>query len=258
MKKTLTIMTLSALATILSAAPENPVTNLFEKDITFSINFDDGTTNADMANGKAAPKRFRSKTTEIAPTGLFGKALLQGRVEYDAALNLDLTQPGTLIYWIAPVKWSAEKPANGKEPGFNAFYGVGRAKEYGFELISGKMGGQPWGHGHFNTYVQYMAKPRIKHVNCVTYNKGRTSTWKNGTWKMIAVTWSGGKFAVSIDGELSRSSALNKLMTGKTNFFILESNGSVMLDEVTILNRALSDTEIKKLYDAVMKVRNTK
>lgn len=255
MKKTLTVLTLTVLAAVASAAPENPVNDLFDKEITFSLNFDDSTMNADMANGKAAPKRIRSKKTTFADKGLFGKALLSGNAEYDAKLNLDLTVPGTLIYWIAPVKWTTTKPASGKEPGFTAFYGIGRAKDYGFEMVSGKMHGQPWGAGHFNTYVQYSAKPMIKHVNRVVYNQARASSWKNGMWKMIAVTWGGGKFAVSINGGRSLSSSLNKLMTGKTNYFILASGGTVMLDEVTILNRALTDAEIKKLYDAVIKAR---
>lgn len=258
MKKTLAIMTLSALAATLSAAPENPINNLFEKEITFSVNFDDGTVNADMANGKDTPMRLQSKTTKCAPKGLFGQALLFGRIQYDAALNLDLTVPGTLIYWIAPVNWPTQKPADGKEPGFTAFYGVGQANDYRYNLISGKMRGQPWNAGHFITYVQYSSKTRIPHVTQVTYDRGRASSWKNGTWKMFAVTWGGGKFAVSIDGAPSLSASLNKLMAGKTHYFILHTDGSVMLDEVTILNRALSDNEIRKLYDAVLKVRNVK
>ena len=133
MKKALTIMTLSALATILSAAPENPVTNLFEKDITFSINFDDGTTNADMANGKGEPAKVK-KPAKFIEKGLFGKGLADGWINYDAKQNIDLTVPGTLIYWVAPT-WDSKKPANGKEPGFTAVQIRGKSKEYNYTMI---------------------------------------------------------------------------------------------------------------------------
>ena len=98
--------------------------------------------------------------------------------------NLDMTVPGTVILWVSPVNWPAEKPESGKEPGFNAFAARGSGKDFAYDYIIGKMGGQPWGHGHMNTYVQY-SPAKFKHVNCIVYGAGQTGKWKNGEWRML-------------------------------------------------------------------------
>lgn len=261
MKKTIistfALASMFCLGTELAAAPENPVNTMFENDIIFSLNFNDGTLNADMANGKGEPKKVK-QPAKFIEKGLFGKGLADGWINYDAKQNIDLTVPGTLIYWVAPT-WDSKKPANGKEPGFTAVQIRGKSKEYNYTMISGKMHGQPWGHGHFNTYVQYPGA-KIKHVNCENMNVARAGIWKKGQWKMKAITWNGGKFAVSVNGSPSRSSTLKKMMIGETVYMELGVGGGkqIMIDEVTVLNRALSDVEIKKLYDATIKALGTK
>ena len=186
------------------------------------MNFNDGTLNADMANGKGEPAKVK-KPAKFIEKGLFGKGLADGWINYDAKQNIDLTVPGTLIYWVAPT-WDSKKPANGKEPGFTALQIRGKSKEYNYTMISGKMHGQPWGHGHFNTYVQYPGA-KIKHVNCENMNVARAGIWKNGQWKMKAITWNGGKFAVSVNGSPSKSSTLKKMMIGETVYMELGVGG---------------------------------
>lgn len=254
MKKAVLLTAILSAAAGLSAAPAtNPVLDLFENDIIFSLNFDDGTMNADMANGKGEPKKIETKP-EFTEKGLFGKALVKGWAHYDAVQNIDLTIPGSLVYWVAPTGWPTKRPANGKEPGYTALQIRGRSDSYNYTMISGKMYGQPWRHGIFNTYVQYPGA-KIKHVNCLAYGKAAAQGWKNGVWKMVAVTWGGGKFNIYINGEPMRPSSLKKLMTGKMVFMQLGVRGLVKVDEYTIFNRPLTDAELKKLYDAVIKAR---
>ncbi len=244
--------------TMYAKGPENPVYEMFGDDIIFSLNFDTGTLNADMSSGAPEPKQIVTPA-EFTDNGLFGKALLSGCIKYFGEKNLDLAKPGTFITWVRPDDWPAAKPADNMEPGFSCFDGLGRNPEYGFELIVGKMGGQPWGHGHFNTYVQYSGK--IPHVNCLNYDRARAAEWEKKEWRMLAVTWGNGNFTTSINGMPSKSASLKKQMTGKTIEFYLGVNKKkerVMQDEVVILKRALSDEEIKKLYDEVLKAKAKK
>lgn len=234
------------------SAAENPVYQLFPNDVIFHLSFDNGDCTADMAGGKAEPRRIEGKAG--FGEGVFGgKALLTGRPIYDAAKNLDMTASGSIILWIAPVNWPTEKTADGKEPGFRAFFA--NAADYQFYI--GKMSGQPWLYGgHLNNYVQY-PKP-TPHVNCIRYNDGTTAKWKNGEWRMLVATWGGGMFTNSVNGKKSRVSQLKKLMTAPTSWFQVgatENNGryQFLTDEVVILKKALSDEEIQKLYEASLK-----
>ncbi|OQA83597.1 MAG: hypothetical protein BWY31_02826 [Lentisphaerae bacterium ADurb.Bin242] len=247
---------LLALAALFPAAgQENPVYKLFPSDIRFHLSFNDGTCSAEMAGGKAEPTRLLG--TPVYDKGLFGKCLAAGQAVFDAKDNLDLSMPGTVILWVAPANWPSEKPADGKEPGFGAFYAHGSGKGYGYDFIVGKMGGQPWGAGHMNTYVQYQPSA-IKHVNCVMYDRGRVSGWKNGEWRMLASTWKPGTFTNSVNGSKSAVSTLKVLMSSPTQLFRIGTSGKegtwrIRVDELVILNRALTDEELKKLYDETLK-----
>lgn len=242
-----------------ASAGENPIYEMFPDNITFSLNFNNGTYDADMASGKNTPIST-SKDSAIEDKGLFGKGLAAGNVRFDAEKNLNLTSPGTLILWVSPLNWPEAKPENQKEPGFSAFIGKGANEQYTYNLIVSKMSGQPWGHGHINTYVQYQPFS-IPHVNCVVFNSAITSKWKNGTWKMIAVTWGAGNFSTSVDNAAPKTSLLKNLMTGAMKFLqvgVSDKNYRVMVDEIVILNRTLSNEEIQKLYNATLAATDKK
>lgn len=247
MKNYLAILGVLAFSAVPVRAWENPACILHSDNVTFHMTFDQGDCIADMAGGNAEPSSKKVKTpVSFDDKGLFGKAMKSGECRYPAAGNLDLSKPGTVIFWVSPT-WETTMPANGKEPGFTAFSATGRAADYEYDLIMGKMKGQPWGHGHINNYVQYRPAA-IKHVNCIRFSAGKTATWPRGEWRMFACTWKPGTITNSVNGTPSASSNLVKMTSGTTRFFVLKSPENILLDEVVFLNKALTDEELAKIY----------
>ncbi len=242
MKKTLALAALCAAA--LLPAQENPAYKMFAKDILFSANFDDGTCNADMASGEAEPLRIGGKAE--FPAGLFGKALANGNPLYKGEKNIDMTVPGTLLRWTAPRKGTTA-PAK-TDPGFTVFHTMAD----GYEMIVGKMGGQPWGQGHLNTYIQYDAG-RGGAKSCVIYGAANAAKWPNGEWRMLAVTWGAGSITNSINGKKSEQAELKSPLKLPVKMFFVNTEGDMLVDEVIVLRRRLSDDEIAKVYAETMK-----
>lgn len=238
-------------------AMENPIYKLFPYDITFHLSFDQGDCIADMANGKNEPTRLGSNAQKpaLCDNGLIGKGLSNGEIYYDAVGNLDLTRPGTVIAWVSPT-WDSHKPEAGIEPGFTLFQGNGTGKDYSYQFIIGKMSGQPWTHGHLNAYVQYIPAT-IKHVNTIVFNAATAEKWPRGEWRMLVCTWNSGQVAYSINGGKSTVSSLKNIMNGKTKNFSVTSHGPIIIDEVAILNKALTDEEIEKLYQTSKQLLNS-
>lgn len=85
------------------------------------------------------------------------------------------------------------------------------------------MGGQPWGNGHMNTYVQY---PKLKkHVNCIVYGAGVAKNWKNREWRMLACTYKGGNFTNSVNGQETRNVRASGADGGTDTFFPARHDG---------------------------------
>lgn len=253
-KLSLFCMAVFTASAVFAEANPNPALKLFDENVRFYLSFDNANCNADMAEGKGEPTKLSkgAKAPEFTD-GLFGKALKKGNAVYSANLNLDLSAPGSLILWAAPT-WEQTKPANGKEPGFSIFSAFAKAEKYNYSFILGKTWNQPWGHGHINAYVQYIPAKQFKHVNNMVYDMGRTSKWKANEWRMFVVTWSPGSFSNSVNGRKSKVAQLKNLMTGKTQNFNIGISGKIIVDEVVILNRALSDEEISNLYNETQKL----
>lgn len=248
MKKMLLAVLLGAGLCGLYAA-ENPALELFGDDITFYVSFDEGNGTADLADGSEKPVPIGSVTYADGVFG--GKALRTGLFQYQGAGNADLSRAGTIVLWLTPENWPAERPdAQAKEPGFNAFHAV--ASDYQF-LVS-KIKGQPWGHGHINTYVLN----GTKHVNCIVFGGGKN--WKNGEWRMIACTYSGGNISCSVNAGRTSASVLTRLMTQPPRVFNIgterDENAQyrVLVDEVVVFKRVLTEAELRQLYDASCKI----
>ena len=255
MKHLLTAALLLAGTTAIHAQFNNPVLDKHSDDVTFYVNFDAGP-NAALSSGAGTPFRTAGKVDYA--NGLSGKALRIGHLFYKGAQNLDLVTAGTLIYWVAPEKAVKTPPPDGKEPGFIATCFSGG--KYTYSLFSGKMGGQPWQKAPLNSYVQYAHRLKIKHVNCLTetINFCKISEWDPKNWRMFAVTWEPGKFSASYNGGPLTTSTLKVPMTGSTDELRLGFGkdtfpGQMLLDEVIILKKALSEQEIKEIYDLSVK-----
>ena len=233
-------------AALIAAAAENPIYKMYSDEISFSASFTD-TMEADMANGKGEIKRVMTKDPATYKPGMFGKALFGPVPMYDAVGNIDTRVPGSIVAWAAPT-WKQTQTE--KEPGFSIFGVHCYSKEQLYDLIFGKMPNQPWKKGHLNAYVQY---PRLKKVtSCIIWNRGMVYQWPAGEWHMFVVTWGNGTISYSVDGKKSSVSELLEVLKAPPQWFTIRAN-SFMIDELTILNKRLTDDEIVKLYQESLK-----
>ena len=229
-------------------AAENPVYQLFPQDILFHVSFDEGKADAEMAAGKAEP--IKTGKELVYGDGVFGgKALMGGKAVYHGEKNLDFSVPGSIICWISPVGWTEALSANGKGRSYTAFQAYG--KDYQF--VMGKMGGQPKGVQHMNFYFYY---PPSKAVSCINYNSAGFR--KPGEWKMLVATWDSGSFTTNVNTRQA-SGKKGVITTPPQRFSIGDSDSAepefpLLVDELVILKRALSQEEIKKLYEESVKL----
>lgn len=248
MKKILAAFVVSAALT--GFAAENPIYDMYSDEITFSVSYTD-TLEADMANGKGEVRRIMEEGATYQD-GMFGKAVNGGVFMYFSEDNVDLTVPGSAVVWGAP-KWKPD--VTPKEPGFSLFGVHCHNEKQTFDLICGKMPNQPWKKGHLNAYVQY---PRLKKVtSCIIWNQGMVYQWPAGEWHMFVVTWGNGTITYSVDGQKSSVSELLEVLAAPAEWFTIRAN-SFVIDEVTFLNKRLSDEEIAKLYEAGKKAAEKK
>lgn len=237
-----------ALLSFLAAAQENPVYKLFPSAVLFHVSFDNDSGEAEFASGRSEPVK---KSGGVAyGEGVFGgKSLASGELRYDALKNLDFTRPGSIIFWISASGWPSERPADGKEPGFKVLHVYG--KDY--EFIMGKMGGQPAGVAHMNFYFQY--PPPKKPSCCINFN---TAAFRPGEWKMLVASWSPETLSNSVN--LRTENGGKPLIRTPTVSFVIGSSPEknprypVLVDEVVVLNRALSGEEVKTLYEESLKL----
>lgn len=230
---------------------QNPILEKYPDSMTFYVSFDRECPDADVSSGNGTPTRSEGNPTYSK--GLFGKALVNGRIFYRGKENIDLSGSGTLFIWVSPIKQLATVPADRKEP---AFIAVALSAFGKYALFIGKVGGQPWGRGHMNSYVQYFGK---KHVNCCIYDSMKTEDWKPGDWKLLTVVWKPGSIASSVNGGKMAYSNLNTPMTEPGDEIRIGTAGTegpwqIAVDEAIVLKKALNEEEIKAVYDAAIKV----
>lgn len=224
----------------------NPVMEKYADNLIFYVNFDEGSfLPVIAANEKSVKSDFKDS---VFVPGLLGKALHIGRVMYNAAGNLDLSKPGTLLFWIAPHQWKQEE----KEPYLLPFVAyAGNTK-----IILGRQGG-PW--GKTRVYVNVETPDRKDWVsNGVEGGSGKN--WKNGEWHMIALTWTPESIGISVDGAPVQEKPLKQpLAKGPSEWMLLAcqlkegGNFQILLDEFAILNRRLNSDELKLLYEETLK-----
>lgn len=227
-------------------APEkvNPVMEKHADDISFCVNFDDENPEAVLAGGG---KTIRSVAVKPAfVPGLFGKAMQFGSVSYHGAGNLDFTKPGTIIYWMAPQNWKQIE----KEPYIVPFM----AHNDESKILIGRQG-DVWGRSRIYAFVE--AVDRKNNVyNGLNGASGRD--WKNGEWRMIAVTWTPETIGLSVNGtplqEANLKQPISKSNNGWFSFTACDrEDHQILLDELVVLSRKLTNEELKSLYDETMK-----
>jgi opacity protein-like surface antigen len=247
--KTFYVSTVVAALMTAAAAQEavNPVMEKFADHISLYVNFDDETVNPALAGGEKTLKA-PPRNPGFAP-GLFGKALRLGSASYHCPGNIDFSKPGTLIYWMAP---AGEWPVEGKYPylfPFVAFPGDSK-------IVMGRQAGD---YGKTRIYLNVETPERKDWVgNGIAGGSGRD--WAKDSWHMIVFSWTPESTGISVDGKPVNEVALKRpLAKGEGEWFAFttqlkdDSVHQVMIDEITVLNRKLSDEEVKSLYDETLK-----
>lgn len=238
------IMHLSALSG--SPLPSGRETQIAGDDITFELDFDDGSTIADLACGKA-------KTISISGTvkfveGIRGNALFCGeggaKLVYSMPGNLDFDKPGSVSFWFYPEKW------NSRENESRAFF-------FGTECSKGFLGIQvdnsPKGTCPLDRQLTLLLLYFSEIPTAVLYLPpiGVAGADK---WHLLVMAWTQDTIYMSMDGKFYFTGKLagklrNELFPGKTFSLGTESSHTYRLDEFKIYSKKLDEREVQKLWE---------
>lgn len=250
-----TILVLASLVlSSASFAGENPIYRLFPAEITYLQHFDDGTGFPDV--GTVDRTRQKASQLEFAEGGVFGNCLAAGEVsgDFDASGRpfIDLAGSGTVICW---VRYMEDVP-EGKNPGITYFScALDPDPKTWRRLLMMKQSGIGW----MNFFYEYVTDKR--YVVCANTDLS-FKHWKKGEWKMTVATWTQDKIGFSQDGApLVETAYEEKLAPMKGRFAIVApavggKGRFYQVDEFAILNRKLSNEEIRTLYDETVRERN--
>jgi len=215
--------------------------------ITFHAGFEDGVT-ADLAVGSPEPvivggaANFR--------VGLAGKAIRLGsdaggaNLAYSLAANLDLSRPGTLSFWVAPMGWN--EPG---QPG-SRYLRLISIVDKGRTIFLAQRDTRRRDSERIIVGFYHLPGPD-------RYLIARTRTpWSQETWHLIAVSWDATGFAVSLDGgSFVRRSVPNDLIVAPLTdpdsaALVVGSRGSesTLLDDLTIYGRVLGDADVAAIW----------
>jgi hypothetical protein len=222
----------------------NPALQQFNQAITFYASFD-GHATADLSNGKGVPTG-NAQNLEWK-LGVWGQAL-QGRnvnLLYDATDNVDLLHSGSLMMWIAPSdEWTdADDPI---QLSFAVIHDQGKS------LSLARQGGKNNGQALMAIYGPQTGDAATRAL----IKNGDTTHWKTGEWHLLAVNWSKGYVELSMDGNRfikGISPAPDALPTDDKSEYIALAGRSTekspyLMDELMILNRPLTNDEVKVLF----------
>ena len=181
--------------------------------------------------------------------GLFGRALRSGRVMLPPGGLVDTASPGSLIFWTALTDPVKEGPF---EPGASPFV---LNLPGGKRVLVFKQGRMPWGSGNLQVRAE-IGK------NVCAVSLGDPVKWiKPGSWRMIAVNWGPERLGISLNGNPMRYASLiappGRSEQGVLMFSAPEEKDLArpeclryLLDEIVILDRNLTDDEIRRFYEA--------
>lgn len=222
----------------------------FVDNVTFYISFDDGSLNADITEGNHKVATLLGKKS-IVP-GLRGKGLLCGqngaKIRFKRQDNLKFGQAGTIVFFYKGL--------------FKSLTTGPRTFFWGIESTSGYIG-QQYSNGPKNAcpcqrelHTLFLFGKRIKNKTIFT----KLSNDKSGCEKyhMVAFSWAPGQLTVKFDKDLSKSYIVPFEM-GEADFpadnFSIGSNihWEYVLDEFTIYNIRLNDSQLNEIYDMYFK-----
>lgn len=225
--------------------PQNPVIERFPDHVTFYLNFDNGDTTPAIGIGKNSNRQGHT-----FGKGIFGKALRAGVLHYSPKGLIDTSAPGSLIFWFSVVQ---PVPKAKKEPGASFFILnlPGRKR-----LLVYKQGLMSWGYGNIQFRVElgkaYSAS--LRHT---------VSELKTGQWNMVAINWNPDRIGISLNGTPMKYAGIQSPPghsdRGALMFHCTKPKDAnnprflqYLLDEITILDRNLTDREVRSIYQTML------
>ena len=252
------LLCLSAVSS--AAAGANPVLDMFPRDVTFHLTFDDGTVDPSVGLTKMRGAAFDGAAFE---DGLFGKACVAGWFRYEQDPRsplLDATRPGTAVVWVK-LRREAQPVDVGKrelplEPGTSFLRAEGPDSRF---LIFRKSTDLYWKSGEI--WLLHGGLDHETRARFQTYASQRCSFvgWEVGEWRMVAAAWSADALYVSVNGAPWSKAMCTPLVAMLRPLWVQansvygpknrSTDGLVALDEITIFSKRLSETELKLLYE---------
>ena len=242
------ILAVAAALSTGSAAPGNPLCRMFPDDILVLLTFDDGTVQPEVG---VLPSSGRPPAFETADGGVSGRCLSAARVAFppvDAYGKplIDFEASGTVICWVRYV----DSVPKGKNPAIT-FFSAGFRPEgrCSFKrLIMMKQGGASC----MDAFYEYVTDKRHAASAVVPCDY---ASWPRGEWWMCAMTWTREKIGFSKNGEPVVEKAYGEKFGVPSHFAVSapsvsESGRFYQVDEFAVLNRKLTDAEIRAVYEA--------
>ena len=237
-----------------AATGVNPVVKMFPGEIVYHQGFNDGTLIPEIGSVK---KVQDPKSCEFGEGGVFGGCLVAGSLRFGQDSGgewfLNTLAPWTLIVWVRYV----EDPPQGEKTGFDFFFA--------------DVDAPPGDRGRFmmlklhdcaiaGIYEYFEGKKRFAKstTTAVAYERSWSNPWRKGEWRMFALSYGAGKLSISQNGTDLHTVALDKRVYGPKGVEIRApsikgTSRFYELDEVTVLNRELSENELIAIYKESIK-----
>ena len=219
----------------------------FEEDVSFYISFDDETPNADITVGREKPLTVLGKKECVFGEGVRGKALLCGqngsKVRFYRKGNLDFSKPGTIVFFY---KGAFKSLTSGPRV---FFWGIESGRGYvGQQLSNDPKNVCPCKR---ELHTMFLYGKRIKNKILFTKLSGGEAGCEK--WHMLSFSWAPGQISVKYDNDPEKNYQIPFDMTEADfpdDHFSIGSNQhwEYYLDEFTVYNRRLSDSELSEIY----------
>ncbi|MBR2723730.1 MAG: hypothetical protein IKB77_05290 [Lentisphaeria bacterium] len=250
MKKTILFLLLAV--SFILAAEEQIYYPEFEDSVSFYASFDRQTPNADMSRGEEKPANIIGKLNFT--DGIRGKAMLCGkdgaRVRYLRRDNITFNRPGTLVFFYKGINWHTPLKQGLFLTGIESSKGF-----FGLQIPAWTPTTCPCKMPLHVMFLYGKKIPRKTISAPISDGKGCDK------WHMLAFSWSPGQLRVNADNRPGKTFNIAFDMTDADfplNVFSIGSHihWQYLLDEFTVYNRRLSDSEILQIYNKYMKATN--
>jgi hypothetical protein len=249
--KKIFIITVLLFCGMIYAAETAPMPK-FEDAVSFYISFDDATLNADISLGNEKPVSIIGNKKGTFIPGLRGKALLCGdkgtKVRFAHKKNLNFDKSGTVVFFY-------KGAFKNMQSGPRVFF-------WGIESNIGYVGLQLANDPHNvcpckrDLHTMFLRGKRIKDkIYSTKLTAGEAGCEK---WHMIAFSWAPGQLSIKYDNTAVKNYPVPFDMAEAdfpANDFSVGSDihWQYYIDEFTVYNRRLSDSELSEIYNHYIK-----